>query len=171
VKDSPTLIDQARFRHVLSHFCSGVIVVTAVDGGAPIGLTCQSFSALSLDPPLVQFSPSRSSTTWPRIRATGRFAVNILGAHQEGVSRAFAISGGNKFAGLLWHPGQHGQPLLDGAVAHVECRLADVHPGGDHEIAVGSVLDLSTSDDPVDPLLYFRSQYRRLRPHHLEQEH
>ncbi|SHN15197.1 flavin reductase family protein [Cryptosporangium aurantiacum] len=162
--DAPTLTDPARFRQVLAHFCSGIVVVTALDGDQPIGLTCQSFSALSLDPPLVQFSPARSSTTWPRIRATGRFAINILAAHQRAVSQTFAVSGGDKFAGLRWHAGPHGQPLLDGALAHIECRLTDSYPGGDHEIVVGHVLDLVTSEESTDPLLYFRSQYRRLQP-------
>lgn len=154
------------FRRVLSHFCSGVVVITALDGSTPIGLTCQSFSALSLDPPLVQFSPARSSTTWPRIRAAGRFAVNILGRHQEDVSRTFAISGADKFAGVGWYAGRHGVPLLTGAVAHIECRLASVYPGGDHEIVIGAVLGLSASEQDTDPLLYFRSRYRRLDQEH-----
>ena len=109
-------------------------------------------------------STSRTSTTWPRIRATGRFAVNVLEADQEAVSAAFAVSGADKFAGLAWRPGALGGPLLDGALAHIECELAAVHDGGDHEIVIGRVraLEAEGLDDERSPLVYFRSGYRSL---------
>jgi flavin reductase (DIM6/NTAB) family NADH-FMN oxidoreductase RutF len=132
-------------------------------------MTCQSFSSLSLDPPLVMVSPAKTSTTWPRIRATGRFAVNVLGAHQREVSGAFARSGTDKFAGQAWVPGATtGAPLLTGSIAHVECELDVVHDAGDHDIVVGRVvaLDAPGLDAPVtdgtatvEPLVYFRSGY------------
>lgn len=165
------VVDQARFRTVLSHFASGVVVVTSTEpDGTPVGMTCQSFTSLSLDPPLVMVSPAKSSTTWPRIRATGRFAVNVLGAHQQETSRAFARSGTDKFAGQEWAAGVSGSPLLAGSIAHVECLLDVVHDAGDHEIAVGRVLALDAPSldapvteaavgDPVEPLVFFRSGY------------
>src|SRR5689334_14661640 len=89
-------IDDAEFRVVLSHFATGVVVVTGATPDGPAGLTCQSFSSLSLDPPLVLLSIARVSASWPRIRDTGRFAVNVLSSAQAGLSTAFAVSGGDK---------------------------------------------------------------------------
>jgi flavin reductase (DIM6/NTAB) family NADH-FMN oxidoreductase RutF len=148
------------FRRILGHFCTGVVIVTAVDRGEPVGLTCQSFSSLSLDPPLVMFSPAHTSTTWPRIRAVGTFAVNIVADDQEHLCRAFAVSGGNKFSDVSWRPGITGAPLLDGALAHIECRLDSVLPGGDHDIVLGAPVALD-EDSTRAPLLFFRSKYVR----------
>jgi 3-hydroxy-9,10-secoandrosta-1,3,5(10)-triene-9,17-dione monooxygenase reductase component len=156
-------VDPAEFRKVLSHFATGIVVVTAVSDGRPIGLTCQSFSSLSLDPPLIMFSVSKASRSWPELRAVGRFAVNILGDEQEAVSRTFARTGADKFAGLAWRPGTTGAPLIAGALAHIECTLGAVHDGGDHVIAVGRVLGLEERTDESHPLLFFRSEYRSLR--------
>jgi flavin reductase (DIM6/NTAB) family NADH-FMN oxidoreductase RutF len=147
-------------REVLGHFPSGVTVVTGIDGGGPAGFACQSFHALSLDPPLVCFCVGRSSTTWPRIRASGRFAVNILGAGHEQLSRTFARSGGDKFDGVDWSPSPLGSPLLDEAVAWVDCRINAVYDGGDHEIVVGAVTALEAIGG--DPLVFFRGEYRAL---------
>jgi 3-hydroxy-9,10-secoandrosta-1,3,5(10)-triene-9,17-dione monooxygenase reductase component len=139
------------------------VVVTAGVGGRPVGLTCQSFSSLSVDPPLVMFGAARASRSWPDVRRVGRFAVNVLGDDQAEVSRTFARTGVDKFDGLTWRPGWTGAPLLDGALAHIECELAAVHDGGDHEIAVGRVLALAERADEAHPLLFFRSEYRSLR--------
>lgn len=149
-------------RRVLSHFCSGVVVVTGMSGGVPAGFTCQAFSALSLDPPLVLFAPQRRSTSWPTIQSSGRFAINVLEAGQERISNAFAISGSVKFAGVSWHPGPYGSPLLGGALAAIECEHYETHDGGDHLIVVGRVLGTVAHQDAESPLLYFRSRYRYL---------
>lgn len=155
--------DEATFRQVLARFATGVVVVTGATGDGPAGLTCQSFSSLSLDPPLVLLSTARSSRTWPRIEATGRFAVNVLGADQQDVSTRFAISGGDKFAGQGWRPGAMGNPLLDGALAHVECDIDAVHDGGDHVIVVGRVRALEAPGlEARSPLVYYRSSYHEL---------
>nr|WP_116076516.1 flavin reductase family protein [Asanoa ferruginea] len=147
-------------REVLGHFPSGVTVVTGVDGAGPAGFACQSFHALSLDPPLVCFCVGRSSTTWPRIRAAGRFAVNILGIGHEELSRTFARSGGDKFDGVDWSPSPLGSPLLAEAVAWVDCRISAVYDGGDHEIVVGAVTALEAIGG--EPLVFFRGEYRAL---------
>jgi 3-hydroxy-9,10-secoandrosta-1,3,5(10)-triene-9,17-dione monooxygenase reductase component len=155
--------DEATFRQVLARFATGVVVVTGATEEGPAGLTCQSFSSLSLDPPLVLLSTARSSKTWPRIAATGRFAVNVLAADQEAVSTRFAVSGGDKFAGQGWRPGAYGNPLLDGAIAHVECDIEALHDGGDHLIVVGRVRALEAPGlDAGSPLVYYRSRYRAL---------
>lgn len=158
--------DATAFRQVLARFASGVVVVTGTTPEGPAGLTCQSFSSLSLDPPLVMLSTARTSSTWPRIAATGRFAVNVLGADQRDVSGRFAVSGADKFAGQAWWRGRYGNPLLEGAIAHVECDVEAVHDGGDHEIVVGRVRALDApglrDDAQPSPLLYYRSAYRTL---------
>jgi len=145
---------------VLGHFCSGITIVTALHEEQPVGFACQSFQSLSLEPPLVSFSPSRSSTTWPRIRSAGRFAINVLAGDQEMLCRAFAVSGGEKFQGIRWHVSSGGSPILDGVLAWIDCTVADVFNGGDHEIVVGQVLGLAARD--AEPLLFFQGGYRQL---------
>ncbi len=155
-----TGLDQARFREVLGHFATGVTIVTALEDGAPVGFSCQSFAALSLDPPMVVLAPARSSTSWPRIAQAGAFCVNILGEHQEAVCRAFAISGGDKFDGVGWTPGPvTGSPVIDGSLAAVECQLGAIFDGGDHEIVTGLVVALEVGDG--GPLLFYRGGFGR----------
>jgi 3-hydroxy-9,10-secoandrosta-1,3,5(10)-triene-9,17-dione monooxygenase reductase component len=154
-----TGLDQARFREVLGHFATGVTIVTALEEGEPVGFSCQSFAALSLDPPMVVLAPARSSTSWPRIRAAGSFCVNILNEHQEAVCRAFAISGGDKFSGVGWRPGITGAPVIDGALAVVECQLGEIFDGGDHEIVTGLVVALEVGEG--GPLLFYRGGFGR----------
>ncbi|WP_424214266.1 flavin reductase family protein [Streptomyces sp. BI20] len=150
-------------RAALAGFATGVAVVTAraTDDGRPVGMAVQSFSSVSLDPPLVCFCPARTSSTWPLIRAAGAFAVNILAADQRELCRGFAVTGGDKFAGVDWTPAGNGAPLLTGALATVECELAEVIEGGDHLIALGRVTALRAHRE-TDPLLYFRRSYGRL---------
>ena len=154
-----TGLDQARFREVLGHFATGVTIVTALEEGVPVGFSCQSFAALSLDPPMVVLAPARTSTSWPRIRAAGSFCVNILGEHQEAVCRAFAISGGDKFSGVGWRPGITGAPVIDNSLAVVECELGDIFEGGDHEIVIGRVVALDVGEG--GPLLFYRGGFGR----------
>ena len=134
-------LDQARFREVLGHFATGITIVTALEDGVPVGFSCQSFAALSLDPPMVILAPARSSTSWPRIAQAGAFCVNILEEHQEALCRAFAVSGGDKFDGRrLVARASPGRPVIDGSLAVVECRLGDIFDGGDHELVTGHVV-------------------------------
>ena len=157
-----TGLDQARFREVLGHFATGVTIVTALEDGEPVGFTCQSFAALSLDPPMVILAPSRSSTSWPRIREAGAFCVNILEEHQEALGRTFAVSGGDKFDGVGWKPGLTGAPALEGSLAMVECRLGDIFDGGDHELVTGLVVAMDIGEG--GPLLFYRSGFGRFVP-------
>ena len=140
--------DAGRFREVLGHFATGVTIVTAMEDGGPVGFTCQAFTSLSLDPPLVALAPGKSSTSWPRIAAAGTFCVNILAEDQEALGRDFAVSGGDKFTGVGWRPGANGAPVLDGVLAWVECALragprrrrprARAGPGAGHGGAPGA---------------------------------
>ncbi len=159
---TPRIVDPGVMREVLGHFASGVTVVTARTADGPIGFTCQSFSSLSLDPPLVAFAPSRASRTWPRLREIGRFCVNVLAEGQDDVSQNFARSGDDKFAGLRWTPSAHGSPVLEDVVAWIDGELWAEYDGGDHSIVVARVLDLG-ADPERRPLLYHRGSYGLLR--------
>jgi 3-hydroxy-9,10-secoandrosta-1,3,5(10)-triene-9,17-dione monooxygenase reductase component len=156
----PTL-DEARYRQVLGHFCSGVVVVTGAGDGGPSGLTCQSFSSVSLDPPLVMFCPSRASSSWAAIRPSGSFAANILSSDQEDVSRAFASTGADKFRGVGWRAGATGSPVLDDVLAAIDCVVESEHDAGDHTIVVGRVVELHLAGRDSGPLLFYRGGYGR----------
>ena len=154
--------DPSRMRQVMGHFPSGVTIVTGTTPDGPAGFTCQSFSSLSLDPPLVLVLPGRGSTTWPSIEDTGRFCVNVLAEDQSELSTAFARSGTDKFAGVEWAPSDLGSPILAGATAWIDCTLHAVHEGGDHLIVVGAVHDLGAVPDTA-PLVFHRGAYARTR--------
>jgi 3-hydroxy-9,10-secoandrosta-1,3,5(10)-triene-9,17-dione monooxygenase reductase component len=143
------------FRDVLSHFCTGLTVITAVDGDQPVGFVCQSFQSVSLDPPLVSFAPAKTSSTWPRIRRANRFAVNVLAADQGELCARFAKPGGDKFIDLAWQASPEGSPILDGVLAWIDCKIVRSVEAGDHDIVLGRVLDLA-ADSSADPLLFFR---------------
>ncbi|MQA12627.1 MAG: flavin reductase [Pseudonocardiaceae bacterium] len=159
---SAQLAPRDRFRWVLSHVPTTVVVVTAACSDGPAGLAIGSFTSISLDPPLVGFFPDLSSTSWPRIRSAGRFCVNVLAYDQEDVVGAFAKSGGDKFSGLESRPARGtGSPILDGAIAWIECELDDEIRLGDHFLAVGRVLNLSAErNDPA--LVFCRGAYTRI---------
>lgn len=157
---APTF-DVAHLRQVMGHFCTGVAIITAMDGSEPVGFTAQSFQSLSLDPPLVLFSPQKTSTTWPRIQQAGAFCVNILADHQEAMCRTFAASGADKFRGVGWVPAPRtGAPLLRDVLAWVEGKIVAEHDGGDHVIVVGRVLDLHVEHEGR-PLLFYRGGFGR----------
>ncbi|HVM09637.1 MAG TPA: flavin reductase family protein [Acidimicrobiales bacterium] len=157
---APTF-DVAHLRQVMGHFATGVTIITAMDGRDPVGFTAQSFQSLSLDPPLVLFSPQKASTTWPKIKAAGTFCVNILSDDQEAVCRTFATSGADKFRGIGWVPGPRtGAPLLRDVLAWVEGEIVAEHDGGDHVIVVGKVLDLHVEHEGR-PLLFYRGGFGR----------
>ena len=151
-----------RFRRVLGQFPTGVVLVTAATAEGPTGMAVNSFTSVSLDPPLVSFCAAHSSSTWPRIRAAGAFAVNVLGEHHAEVSRRFARQGADRFAGLGHRPGATGAPVLHGVAAHLDCRLHAVHDAGDHVIVLGRVVDLD-ADDGVRPLVFHGGDYCSLR--------
>ena len=153
--------DTDEFRRALGQFATGITIVTALADGEPVGLAANSFTSVSLDPPLVLFCVARTSSTWPRIQAAGRFAVNILGEHQEEISRRFATPGADRFGGTGWHVGFGGSPVLHDTLAYLDCEVAAEHDGGDHVIVVGRVLDLGITHD-AGPLLYFRGRYGRM---------
>ncbi|MEU8135658.1 flavin reductase family protein [Streptodolium elevatio] len=158
---SSVTIDPARMRNVMGHFATGVTVITAVHEGAPVGMACQSFTSLSLEPAYISFAPALTSTTWPRIREAGSFVVNVLAEDQQDVCRAMGRSGGDKFADVAWDKGGNGAPRLAGSIAWIEADVEHILPGGDHEIVIGRVSALEVPRDAA-PLLFFRGAYAGL---------
>ncbi|MFJ8107358.1 flavin reductase family protein [Streptomyces sp. NPDC096132] len=162
-EDERAPVDQGEFRRVLGNFASGVTVVTAPGTSpddSPAGFACQSFSSLSLDPPLVAFMVGRASTTWPRIARAGVFCVNVLSARQAALCRAFAQSGTDKFAGVDHTPSPvSASPRLAGTLAWIDCTIHAVHTGGDHLVVVGRVNALGATDGDEPPLLFHRGRF------------
>jgi len=153
-------IDEAAFRQAMGHFACGVTVVTTQMGDERNGLTVASFASLSLRPPLVLVCVEKSVKSHDAIAAAGKFAVNILAENQTDVSNRFATKAEDKFADLPLHSGELGLPLIDGALANIECRLTNTLAGGDHSIFVGEVVHAEMREG--EPLLYFRSGYRKI---------
>lgn len=154
--------DPRAFRDALARFATGVAFVTAAPDGEPAGLIVNSLASVSLEPPLVSFSPSRGSLTWSRIRRAGHVGVNVLGQqHERFVARA-TPPGANRFADLDWKIGRGGAPLLTDALATIECEIVAEHPAGDHWIVVAQVNNLHISPTK-DPLIFFAGAYRALR--------
>jgi flavin reductase (DIM6/NTAB) family NADH-FMN oxidoreductase RutF len=155
------VIGPEEFRRVLSHFATGVTIVTTCDADArPSGLTVSAFASLSLDPPLVLVCIDHKSQTYPALRESGRFAINVLALGQEALSRRFASTQAGKFDGLAYQISDLKLPLLGAALAHIECMTVSTHIEGDHTIFVGRVERTGINDG--DPLLYFRGRYNRL---------
>lgn len=155
------MIQPDDFRRVLGHFASGVTVVSTCDGDArPTGLTVSAFCSLSLDPPLVLVCVDHKSQTYPALRERGCFAVNVLGTQHQTLSRRFASTRLDKFEGITFHMSPLGLPLIDDALAHLECRVVSTHVEGDHTIFVGRVERAQVGAGT--PLLYYRGQYQQL---------
>jgi 3-hydroxy-9,10-secoandrosta-1,3,5(10)-triene-9,17-dione monooxygenase reductase component len=148
-------------RDALARFATGVAFITAAPDGEPAGLIVNSFTSVSLEPPLVAFCPSRSSLTWSRMRRTRRFAVNILAGHHHRFACRATPPGADRFTGLRWEPGRDGAPLLSDALATVQCEIVTEHPAGDHFIVVGRVEDVHTTLND-DPLVFFAGAFRAL---------
>jgi 3-hydroxy-9,10-secoandrosta-1,3,5(10)-triene-9,17-dione monooxygenase reductase component len=156
-------VEPSAFRHVLGHFPTGVTVVTAMTDDGPVGLSVGSFTSVSLDPPLVGFLPAVTSTSWPLIRAAGRFCVNVLAAHQEEYAHTFAGVRSDRFTGSGWTAAPHsGAPVLDGVLAWIDCDVEGVSEAGDHHFVLGCVRALGYAED-TEPLVFFRGAYRALR--------
>jgi 3-hydroxy-9,10-secoandrosta-1,3,5(10)-triene-9,17-dione monooxygenase reductase component len=157
--DTEAITQARRFRDVLGRFASGVTVVTAMSGGEPVGMTCQSFSSVSLHPPLVLFCPAKTSRAWPMIHRAGKFAINLLAHDQAELSDQMAARGVDKFATVPWTPSAStGSPLLDGTLGYVDCAIHAVHEAGDHFVVIGRVLDLAGSEVP-HALTFFQGRY------------
>jgi flavin reductase (DIM6/NTAB) family NADH-FMN oxidoreductase RutF len=155
------VIDPDTFRSVLGRFASGVTIVSCFDeAGAPQGMTVSAFCSLSLRPALVLVCIDRTATVLPALRQAGGFAINILGADQEALSRRFAKQELERFEGVGFSKGANGNPILEDVLAHLECRTTAQQEAGDHVIFFGEVSDAAAHDGR--PLMYYRGGYAQL---------
>lgn len=163
-------VDGAEMRRVLGHFATGVTVVTArvpgapgTNSGKPVGMVANSFTSVSLEPPLVLFCAGVESETWPRIREAERFCVNVLGHHQRELAVSFARKGTDRYEGVELEEREDGPPRLAGAIAHVDCGIWAEYPGGDHTVVVGEVVELAVAESDAgaleEPLIFYRGGF------------
>ncbi|MDA8586807.1 flavin reductase family protein [Rhodobacteraceae bacterium] len=154
-------IDPRELRDVLGCFATGVCVVTSVgDEGRPVGMTINSFSSVSLDPPLILWSIGLSAPSRQAYDSHGCFAINIMGEDAKDTTMNFARPSDDKFAGIDWKPGHNGVPVLNEAMAVLECTVEDQIISGDHEIFIGRVVQLD--QNAGDPLLFHKGQFAAL---------
>ncbi|GGG71697.1 flavin oxidoreductase [Salipiger pallidus] len=147
----PSDADPRDLRDALGRFVTGVTVVTCNTPDGPVGITANSFASVSLDPPLVLWSPAKNSQRYPFFMAADHFAIHVLLREQVNLCHAFSRSA-DGFAAATWHEGPHGVPLLEGCAARFLCEKAAEHDGGDHSILIGHVLSVSTK--PGAPLTF-----------------
>lgn len=148
----------AEFRRAMSLFASGVTVISGMDGDDPVGFACQSFASVSLEPPLILFCADHNGRTWPRIRRSGRFCVNVLGEDQVDVCGRFGSRHGAKYDGLGWDLSRWGTPALREVLLRVHAEVHDVHVAGDHDVVIGRVLELEQVAEQR-PMLFFRGRF------------
>ncbi|MFD4599784.1 flavin reductase family protein [Streptomyces sp. NPDC058464] len=147
------------FRTVLGHLPTGVTIVTAYGETGPVGMAMNSVTSVSLDPPLILVCPARSSSTWPDLRKSGRFCVNVMADHHEQTCRQFAGRMADRFRDVSWHR-RVGGPGIDDAVAWIDVQIEEEHDAGDHTIVVARVLDIEARTDSA-PLVFFQGKYGR----------
>jgi flavin reductase len=154
-------------RSMMGRFATGVTVVAARHGPLLAGMTANAISSISMDPPLMMASLHRTSDTHEAIVESHSFAVSVLGVHQRALAECFAKpvteAKLRRFCDAPWHEAETGSPILDGAIAYFDCRLAARHDGGDHTVFIGEIV-AAGFEEGADPLLYFASRYRRLAP-------
>ncbi|WP_019548494.1 flavin reductase family protein [Streptomyces sulphureus] len=156
------MADTRCLRDVLGRFVTGVVAVTAAGPDGPVGLTANSFTSVSLNPPLVLFCVHRSSRVRQAFAQAGAFGVNILDESQEAVSRQFSRPAEERAGGLTFHRGQTGAPLLTDALAYLDCELEEQIEAGDHIIVLGRVRDHEVQWEGRRPLAFFSGRYTRL---------
>ncbi len=149
-------------RNALGNFATGITVITALDeNNEPKGMTANSFSSVSLEPPLVSWCVGRESRLFDLFQTTTHFAVNILHSGQQSVSQLFANPDENKFEQTPWHKGINGLPLLDDCRCQFQCEIVHRYSGGDHCILIGRILDFTSQ--PMDPLIFHGGKYQELK--------
>ena len=154
--------DPRTLRDALGCFATGVTVVTCLDtDGQPAGLTVNSFTSVSLDPPLLLVCLAKRAASAEALVGASHFAVNVLQTGQQPASIRFSTRDQDRFGATPWSTGEAGAPILKDSMGVFECARHAVHDGGDHHILIGQVVK-ATFDAKLDPLLYFRGSYRRL---------
>ena len=158
---SAPAIDSAKYRQVLGHFPTGVVIVTAMTADGPAGMAIGSFSSLSLDPAQVLYCPAKTSGSWAKLRTSPNFCVNVLAEDQEDVCRIFGGRNEDKFAEIGWKRSANGSPLINGVLAYIDCTISTIVDGGDPDIVIGDVTDLEVVHEGA-PLIFFRGGYGRV---------
>jgi flavin reductase (DIM6/NTAB) family NADH-FMN oxidoreductase RutF len=154
-------VDPSLYRRTCARFTTGITVVTVLDREQhPHGMTVNSFSSVSLEPPLVLVSIDLRNAILGHFITSSWFAINILAEHQEPLSRRFSSPAENRFVDVEWHPGISGTPILDGVLAHLECSVVETFEAGDHTVLIGEVRQAGYVDGK--PLVYFNSGYQSL---------
>ena len=157
---APPVFESAEFRAVMGMFATGVTVVTGISPDGPSGMAANSFTSVSLDPPLVLVCMAESSSTWPGIQQSGAYCVNFVHEDGEELCRRFSRKGAERYEGTTWSPGPTGSPVLDEAIAWADCRIEAEYPAGDHSIVVGRVVALGRKEEGR-PLLFWGGNYGR----------
>jgi flavin reductase (DIM6/NTAB) family NADH-FMN oxidoreductase RutF len=159
----------ATLRRVMAEYPSGVVIVTSESDGHPVGMACNSFTSVSLEPQLVSFCIAHTSSTWPQIRADARFCINIMSSDHEEVTRTFSRRNVDRFAAGSWRRRPGGPGLCD-AVAWLDCRIWGEHSAGDHTIVIGEVTSMDIHAEATTPLVFWRGGYVRLFGGHQHEE-
>ena len=152
-------------RAMMGHFATGVTVVAARHGPLLAGMTANAIASISLDPPLLMAGINRRSETHVAIVGSHSFAVSVLGADQQAIAECFALPTTaaklQRFCDVPWHEAETGSPILDGAIAYLDCRLSESHAVGTHTIFIGEIV-AAGFEESGEPLLWFASRYRRM---------
>lgn len=159
-----TQISPGSFREMLGHYSSGINIIAGRNGDELVGFTCQSFMSVSLHPPLIAFCVNKASASYPKIRNSASFSVNVLSHQQIEFSRQFARKSESRWVGVEWSETLRKNPVLKDSLLWLDCEIASEFEAGDHLIVVGLVLDGSTTmKEEHEPLVYFRGKYRKLK--------
>jgi flavin reductase (DIM6/NTAB) family NADH-FMN oxidoreductase RutF len=151
------------FRSVFRDHAARVVVITAQGQREPVGFTATSLTSVSLKPPMVSFAVARTASVWRTLSHSARVAVHLLGQDQDDLATTFATSGINRFAGLEWRAGPHGEPLIEGCAAYLGCRVVQHVPAGDHVVVLAQVTRAQV-ERAGEPLLYHDGGYASVSP-------
>ncbi len=143
----------------MGNFATGVTVVCGLDEDTPVGFACQAFASVSLEPPLVLFCADHRGRAWPLIRAAGRFSINVLAEEQDELCARFGTRQGRKFDGLPWQRSRWDTPNLPGVLIRAHCAVDDVHVAGDHDVVIGTVLEIEEPGAHRRPMVFHRGGF------------
>lgn len=155
------MLEQRSFRDILGRFTTGVVLITAQTEQGPVGMAVNSFTSVSLDPPLVALCAAETSTTWPAIRETGGFAVTILGDRHGDLCRLFSTKGAERFTGREWSTTGDGHPIPADGLGWLDCRITTIHQAGDHELVIAEATEGAVTEQ-IGPLVFHAGRLTEL---------
>ncbi|MCR3720128.1 NADH-FMN oxidoreductase RutF, flavin reductase (DIM6/NTAB) family [Prauserella flava] len=166
---TPQLVDPTTMRQTMGRFATGVAVITTESDGVPHGMTMNSLTSVSLDPPLLLVCFNHGARSATAVTDSGRFVVNLLSQRQQPIAMRFAKRGEDHFGGLGLEYGDHRVPVVPNALAHLDCEVDRIVEAGDHTVVFGRVTDVCTRDG--DPLGFYQGRFSDITPHGAEPEH